>query len=124
MVRGCDGGRLVGSGCGRPEVAGTSGVPVGEPGGGVGTAGEVAVTGGVNGVAVFGGGALGSGANGGVAVEGTGMIGLAGAPSGCREVMTWALPGGTAGTGAGPGIWASRRDAAARSEGVARLRAL
>lgn len=66
----------------------------------VGIAGGMAVTGRAVEVALLGWGALGCAANGGVAVEGMGMADLAAAAGGCDdascEVMTRALPGGTA----------------------------
>ena len=60
-----------------------------------GRANGVAVTGAAAGVVALLGCVAGPGANGGVAVEGIGIAGLACATGSC-EVMTLALPGGAA----------------------------
>lgn len=93
------GGAVRGSVPGVSDAGAANGVAV------TGGANGVAVAGGANGVAVTGaaaddvallGCAAGPGANGGVAVEGTGMAGGRAAATGSCEVMTFALPGGTA----------------------------
>ncbi len=94
---GFTGGAVRGAFGGVSDAGAANGVAV------TGAANGVAVAGAANGVAVTGaavedtallGCVAGPGANGGVAVEGMGMAGLA-APTGSCEVMTFALPGGT-----------------------------
>jgi hypothetical protein len=98
VAEGFVGGAVKGAGGGVSDSGAASGLAV------TGAANGVAVAGAANGVAVTGaavedvallGCVAGPGANGGVAVDGIGMAGLAAATGSC-EVMTLALPGGAA----------------------------
>jgi hypothetical protein len=115
-AEGFTGGAVKGA-VGASDSGAASGVAV------TGAANGVAVAGAANGVAVTGaaagdealpGCAAGPGANGGVAVEGMGIAGLAVATGSC-EVMTFALPGGaTTGVPSVVGTSASCRFATSR----------
>lgn len=120
------GAAVKGAAGGVPEAGASKGVAVTDAENGV------AVVGAANGVAVTGaapGAAAPPGANGGVAVEGMGMAGLAAAAGRSCEVMTFALPGGTAaavpsvvGTCANRGFSAAARLRAAIACGLFELK--
>ena len=90
------GGAVRGALAGVSDAGAVNGVAVTGAANGVAVAGlanGVAVTGAAAGVVALLGCVAGPGANGGVAVEGIGIAGLAWATGSC-EVMTLALPGG------------------------------
>jgi len=92
------GGAVRGALAGVSDAGAAKGVAVTGAANGVAVAGAangVAVTGAAAGVVALLGCVAGPGANGGVAVEGIGIAGLACATGSC-EVMTLALPGGGA----------------------------